>query len=73
MEDIAKLYDQVKEAYAIHAGREVRVIFRPENATDDDVVILSRKIADEIEKTQSYPGSVKVTAIREFRVVEEAK
>lgn len=73
LEDIAKQYEQVKEAYAIHAGREVRVIFKPENATDEDVTILSRKIADEIEKTQSYPGSVKVTAIREFRVVEEAK
>jgi len=73
LEDIAKQYEQVKEAYAIHAGREVRVIFKPENATDDDVTILTKKIADEIEKTQNYPGSVKITAIREFRVVEEAK
>jgi ribonuclease Y len=73
LEDIATQYSQVKEAYAIHAGREVRVIFRPESTNDDDVVVLSKKIADEIEKTQSYPGSVKVTAIREFRAVEEAK
>jgi len=73
LEDIAKQYKEVGEAYAIHAGREVRVIFRPEVTSDDDVTILSRKIAKEIEDTQNYPGSVKVTAIREFRVEAEAK
>jgi ribonuclease Y len=73
LEDIAKQYDQVHEAYAIHAGREVRVIFRPEKASDEDVIVLTRKIAKEIEETQNYPGSVKVTAIREFRVEEAAK
>jgi len=73
LEDIAKQYKEVHEAYAIHAGREVRVIFRPAITSDDDVVMLTRKIAKEIEETQNYPGSVKVTAIREFRVEEEAK
>jgi len=73
LEDIAKQYEQVHEAYAIHAGREVRVIFRPEKASDEDVIVLTRKIAKEIEETQNYPGSVKVTAIREFRVEEAAK
>lgn len=73
LEDIAKQYEEVKEAYAIHAGREVRVIFRPEKTNDEDVIVLSHKIAKEIEETQTYPGSVKVTAIREFRTTEEAK
>jgi ribonuclease Y len=73
LEDIATQYPQVKESYAIHAGREVRVIFRPESTNDDDIVIITKKIADEIEKTQNYPGSVRVTAIREFRVTEDAK
>lgn len=73
LEDIAKQYDQVHEAYAIHAGREVRVIFKPERASDEDVILLSKKIAKEIEETQNYPGSVKITAIREFRVEESAK
>lgn len=73
LEDIAKQYKGVKEAYAIHAGREVRVIIKPENASDDDTAIIAHKIAKEIEGTQNYPGSVKVTAIREFRVEEEAK
>jgi len=73
LEDIAKQYEQVQEAYAIHAGREVRVIFRPEKASDDDVLVLTKKIAKEIEETQNYPGSVKVTAIREYRVEASAK
>lgn len=73
LEDIAKQYKEVHEAYAIHAGREVRVIFQPKDASDDDVVIITRKIAKEIEETQNYPGSVKVTAIREFRTSQEAK
>lgn len=73
LEDIAKKYEGVEEAYAIHAGREVRVIFKPSLTNDEDVVIQTHKIAKEIEETQNYPGSVKVTAIRELRVTEEAK
>lgn len=73
LEDIAKKYEGVEEAYAIHAGREVRVIFKPSLTSDEDVVIQTHKIAKEIEETQNYPGSVKVTAIRELRVTEEAK
>lgn len=73
LEDIAKQYKEVKEAYAIHAGREVRVLFRPEKITDDEVVIVTQKIAKEIEDTQNYPGSVRITAIREFKVTKEAK
>lgn len=73
LEDIAKQYQEVHEAYAIHAGREIRVIFKPQVASDDDVTLLTSKIAKEIEDTQNYPGSVKVTAIREFRVEAEAR
>jgi ribonuclease Y len=73
LEDIAKQYPQVKEAYAIHAGREVRVIIDPGKATDEETTIVAHKIAKEIENTQNYPGSVKVTAIREFRTQNEAK
>lgn len=73
LEDIARQYEQVQEAYAIHAGREVRVIIDPAKASDDEVTLISHKIAKEIESTQNYPGSVTVTAIREFRVQNEAK
>lgn len=73
LEDIAKQYGSVKEAFAVQAGREVRVIVKPEESTDEDTDVLAHKIAKEIEETQSYPGTVKVTVIRELRVVAEAK
>ncbi|MCA9385774.1 ribonuclease Y [Candidatus Dojkabacteria bacterium] len=73
LEDIAKTYKEVKQAFAIHAGREVRVIIDAERADDKQSKILAFKIAKEIEDTQSYPGTVKVNVIREVRFVEEAK
>lgn len=73
LEDIAKQYDSVHEAYAIHAGREVRVIVTPKKSSDEDTVTLAHRIAKEIEETQNYPGNIKVTAIREFRAKAEAK
>ncbi|MBD3281036.1 ribonuclease Y, partial [Candidatus Dojkabacteria bacterium] len=73
LEDIAKQYDSVHEAYAIHAGREVRVIIQPKEASDEDTTTLAHKIAKEIEETQNYPGTVRVTAIREFRAKADAK
>jgi ribonucrease Y len=73
LEDIANQYESVDQAYAIHAGREVRVIIKPKDSSDEDTVTLAHKIAKEIEETQTYPGTVKVTAIREFRSEAEAK
>jgi ribonuclease Y len=73
LESIAKQYDSVDEAFAVQAGREVRVVVRPDKASDEDTKVLAYKIAKEIEETQSYPGTVKVTVIREMRVVQEAK
>lgn len=73
LEDIATKFKGVKEAYAIHAGREVRVILKPEETSDDDAVIIASKIRKEIEKTQPHYGIVKITVIREFRKEEEAK
>lgn len=73
LEDIAKKHGGVKEAYAIHAGREVRVIVKPEDVTDEDTRVMAYKIAKEIEETQNYPGVIKVNVIREMRATEEAK
>lgn len=73
LEDIAKKHGGVKEAYAIHAGREVRVIVKPEDVTDEDTRVMAYKIAKEIEETQNYPGVIKVNVIRELRATEEAK
>jgi ribonuclease Y len=61
------------EIYAIHAGREVRVIVKPEGVSDDESVIMAKKISDEIERTQTYPGTVQVTVVRESRAVSVAK
>lgn len=73
LENIAKQYPSVAEAFAVQAGREVRVVVKPDTSSDEDTKVLAHKIAKEIEETQSYPGTVKVTVIRELRVVEEAK
>ncbi len=59
--------DRAKDIYAIHAGREVRVIVDPNVTNDDDITILAQDIASKIQETQSYPGVVQVTVIREKR------
>jgi ribonuclease Y len=73
LEDIATKHNGVAEAYAVHAGREVRVIVKPKEVTDEDADVMAHKIAKEIEETQTYPGIIKVSVIREYRVIEEAK
>lgn len=73
LEDIALKQKGVKEAFAIHAGREVRVIIKPDETSDEDARTIAYKISKEIEATQNYPGVIKVNVIRELRVTEEAK
>lgn len=73
LEDIAYKHKGVKEAFAIHAGREIRVLVKPEETSDEDANVMAHKIAREIEETQSYPGVIKVNVIREYRALEEAK
>jgi len=73
LEDIANKHKGVKESFAIYAGREIRVIVKPDEASDEDVKNMSYQIAKEIEDTQNYPGVIKVTVIRETRSVVEAK
>lgn len=72
LEEIAKSYNGVKEAYAIYAGREIRIIVEPKQISDDDITILSHDIAKRIQETQNYPGSIKVTVIRELRSISNA-
>ncbi|MCA9369055.1 HDIG domain-containing protein, partial [Candidatus Woesebacteria bacterium] len=73
LEEIAMQYPAVKQAYAIQAGREVRVLLEPEKSKDNDVTVLSTKIRDEIKEKVTYPGTVTVTVIRELRGQEVAK
>lgn len=73
LEDIARSFEGVEEAYAIQAGREIRIIVRPGDVDDYDSIRLSRDVARKIEETMEYPGQIKVTVIREMRSVEYAK
>lgn len=72
LEEIAMNFPGVEKVYAMQAGREVRVMVRPEEIYDDDIINLSRKITKRIEKELNFPGRIKVTIIREKRVVEYA-
>ena len=73
LEKIAKSYAGVAQAYAIQAGREVRVMVEPDEISDDRITILARDIKNQVEKELDYPGNIKITVIREKRVVEIAK
>jgi ribonuclease Y len=73
LEQIAARHDGVEKAYAMQAGREIRVIVAPTSIDDDAAMLLSREIAREIERELEYPGQIKVTVIRESRSVEFAK
>lgn len=73
LEDIANSYKGVAQSYAIQAGREVRIIVRPEDIDDLEATHLARDIARKIEDTMQYPGQIKVTVIRETRAIDFAK
>ena len=73
LEDIANNYKGVDKSFAIQAGREIRVMVVPEQITDDEMVLLARDISKQIEDELEYPGQIKVSVIRESRVVDYAK
>ncbi len=73
LENVANSFKGIEKSYAISAGREVRVIVRPENVDDLSALKLARDIANKIESTMQYPGTIKVNVIRETRAVEFAK
>ncbi|MEY8386772.1 ribonuclease Y [Oscillospiraceae bacterium 38-13] len=73
LESITGSYPGVDKAFAIQAGREVRVMVRPEQVSEDQMVILARDLARKIEEEMEYPGQIKVHVLRETKVVEYAK
>jgi ribonucrease Y len=73
LEDIANSFKGVSQSYAIQAGREVRIMVRPEDIDDLAATRLARDIAKKVEETMQYPGQIKVTVIRETRAVDYAK
>lgn len=73
LEEICNSYKGVDKSYAIQAGREVRLIVKPEEIDDDSMIIMARDVAKQIEKEMVYPGQIKVNVIRESRAIDIAK
>lgn len=73
LEEIANSHEGIENSYAIQAGRELRLIVSPDKISDEEVILLSRKVSKEIEEKMTFPGQIKVTVIRETRAVEYAK
>ena len=73
LEEISTSFEGVERSFAIQAGREVRIMVKPEVVDDDKMVLLARDIAKKIEESMEYPGQIKVNLIRESRTVDYAK
>ena len=73
LEEVTSSFRGVEKSYAIQAGREVRIIVKPEVVSEDEMTLLAREIAQRIENELEYPGQIKVNMIRETKVIEYAK
>jgi ribonuclease Y len=73
LEDLAGSFEGVEKSFAIQAGREIRIVVKPEEIDDLGIVTLSRDIAKKVEESLQYPGQIKVTVIREMRAIDFAK
>ena len=73
LEEVTSSFRGVEKSYAIQAGREVRIIVKPEVVSEDEMVLLAREITKRIENELEYPGQIKVHLLREVKVVEYAK
>ncbi|MBR7185836.1 MAG: ribonuclease Y [Clostridia bacterium] len=73
LEEISRSFDGVEKAFAIQAGREIRIMVKPESVNDDGMKLIAREIAQRIESELEYPGQIKINMIRESRAVDYAK
>ena len=73
LEEIAGTFDGVKKAYALQAGREVRIIVEEDILDDEKAFLLARDVAKKIEEEMNFPGQIKVNVIREKRAIEYAR
>ena len=73
LEEIANTTPGVDKSFAIQAGREIRIIAKPEEMNDDDIVLLAREVSKKIESELEYPGQIKVNVVRETRAIDYAK
>ena len=73
LEEIANSFPGVEKCFAIQAGREIRIIVKPDQVSEDASILLAKDIAKRIEDDMVYPGQIKVNVVRETRTVEYAK
>jgi ribonuclease Y len=73
LEEIATGFAGVEKAFAIQAGREIRVMVKPEEVNDDGMILIARDMAQKIKEEVKYPGQIKINVIRESRAVDYAK
>ena len=73
LEEIANSFDGVDKSFAIQAGREIRIMVKPDNVNDENMIVVARDIVKKIETELEYPGQIKVNVIRETRAVDYAK
>ena len=73
LEEIANSFNGVEKCFAIQAGREIRIMVKPEVISDDQTITVAREIVKKIESELDYPGQIKVHVVRESRAIEYAK
>ena len=73
LEEIANSFDGVEKSFALQAGREIRIMVKPEKVSDERMVLVARDVVKKIESEMEYPGQIKVSIIRESRTVDYAK
>ncbi|SDB31512.1 ribonucrease Y [Streptococcus henryi] len=73
LEEIATSFEGIQQAFALQAGREIRIMVQPNKVSDDQVTVLAHKVREKIENNLDYPGNIKVTVIRELRAIDYAK
>ena len=73
LEEISNSFPGVEKSYAVQAGREVRIMVKPEQVNDDQMIVVARDIVKKIEEELEYPGQIKINVIRESRAVDFAK
>ncbi|MDD4088951.1 MAG: ribonuclease Y, partial [Tissierellia bacterium] len=73
LEEISNSFEGVEKSFAIQAGREVRIMVKPEVTSDSSIILIAKDIVKKIEEEMEYPGQIKVNVIREIRATEYAK
>ena len=73
LEEISSSFKGVEKTFAIQAGREIRIMVKPDDINDETMIVVAREIAEKIESELEYPGQIKVNVVRETRAVDYAK